>query len=260
MSYKFKTSIANKNNYGKQRKLSAIKYIVVHYTGNDGDSDEGNAKYFKNNIVKASAHYFVDDDSVTQSVYDDYVAFSVGGLKYGNCKQTGGGKYYGICKNANSISVELCDVQKDGISNFSENTLNNAVELIKSLMAKYNVDIDHIIRHFDVTGKVCPKPFIDNAVWNNFKSRLGGNDEMTEAEKAKMQAIDDSLTNLYKIVEDMKNANPIYNTIDDIPEWGKIAVTTAMSKGAITGDGKALNLSYHDLRAIVREYRMGMYN
>ena len=65
MAYTFKTNIANKRNYGGKRNTSAIKYIVIHYTGNDGDSDEANARYFKNNIVKASAHYFVDDDSVS---------------------------------------------------------------------------------------------------------------------------------------------------------------------------------------------------
>lgn len=259
MSYEFKTVIANKSNYGKIRDLSAIKYIVVHYTGNDGDTAEQNAKYFQNNIVSASAHYFIDDDSVTQSVPDNYVAWSVGGSKYADCNRTGGGTYYGKCANSNSISVELCDTQKDGVSNFSEKTTNNAVELIKLLMTKFSVDIDHVIRHFDVTGKTCPKPFIDNSTWNDFKNRLGDN-EMTAEEKAKMQAIDDSLTNLYKIVQEIKNENPTYNTLDDIPDWGKIAVQTAINKGAITGDGNALNITYHDLRAIVREYRMGLYD
>ena len=75
------------------RKTSAIKYIVIHYTANDGDTDEGNGKYFHNSIVKASAHYFVDSDSVTQSVPDDYTAYSVGGSKYGNCKTTGAGSF-----------------------------------------------------------------------------------------------------------------------------------------------------------------------
>ncbi|MEE0840570.1 MAG: N-acetylmuramoyl-L-alanine amidase, partial [Acutalibacteraceae bacterium] len=104
MAYAFKTQIASKNNYGGVRALNKIKYIVIHYTGNDGDTDENNGKYFKNNIVKASAHYFVDDDSVTQSVPDKYVAWSVGGNKYSSCSTTGGGKFYGTVNNTNSIS------------------------------------------------------------------------------------------------------------------------------------------------------------
>ena len=78
MSYVMKEHLANKANYGSKRDLSKIKYLVIHYTSNDGDSDEANGKYFANNVVKASAHYFVDDDSVTHSVPDDYVAYSVG--------------------------------------------------------------------------------------------------------------------------------------------------------------------------------------
>lgn len=156
MAYKLKKYLANKKNYGGKRKTSSIKYIVLHYTGNDGDHDESNAKYFKNNIVKASANYFVDDDSVTQSVPDDCIAWSVGGSKYSNCKSTGGGKYYGKCTNSNSISIELCDAIKNGKVYPSEKTISNAIELTKTLMKKYNIPASRVIRHFDVTGKSCP--------------------------------------------------------------------------------------------------------
>ena len=96
MAYVLKTNLANKGNYGSVRSTSQIKYIVIHYTSNDGDTDENNGTYFKNNDVDSSAHYFVDSDSVTQSVPDNYVAWSVGGSKYSNCSSTGGGKYYNI--------------------------------------------------------------------------------------------------------------------------------------------------------------------
>ena len=86
------SNYAAKGNYGGKRALSDIKYIVIHYTANDGDTAVGNGNYFKNNVVKASAHYFVDDTKIIQSVPDDYVAWSVGGKKYTDCAQTGGGK------------------------------------------------------------------------------------------------------------------------------------------------------------------------
>lgn len=156
MSYVLKKSIANKNNYGSRRSTTKIKYIVIHYTGNDGDTDENNAKYFKNNIVKASAHYFVDDDSVTQSVPDNYIAWSVGGAKYSNCSSTGGGKFHGKCTNTNSISIELCDTVRNGVVYPTKKTIANALELTKKLMAKYNIPKENVIRHFDVTGKSCP--------------------------------------------------------------------------------------------------------
>ena len=156
MSYKLKKKYANKNNYGAKRSTSNIKYIVIHYTANDGDTDEGNANYFASRIIKASAHYFVDDDSVTQSVPDNYVAWSVGGTKYSNCKTTGGGKYYTKCTNSNSISIELCDTKKDGKIYPTKKTIDNAIELTRKLMKQYNIPSTNVIRHFDVTGKTCP--------------------------------------------------------------------------------------------------------
>ncbi len=156
MAYEFKTNIANKANFGANRPVSKIKYIVVHYTGNDGDTDENNGKYFANNIVKASAHYFVDDDSVTQSVPDDFVAWSVGGKKYTDCDKTGGGKYHGKCTNTNSISIELCDDVRNGVVYPSEKTIENALAFTKTLMKKYGIKKENVIRHFDVVGKPCP--------------------------------------------------------------------------------------------------------
>lgn len=172
--YTYKKQLANPSNYGGSRDRSAIKYIVLHYTSNDGDTDEANARYFQTAGRGASAHYFVDDDSVTQSVSDLYVAWSVGGLKWDDCSKTGGGTLYGKASNANSISIELCDTQKDGTVMASEKTLENAVLLIRELMIKYNVPLERVIRHFDVNGKHCPAYFLDSKKWQEFKSRISG--------------------------------------------------------------------------------------
>lgn len=183
------TILANKSNYGNKRNISDIKYLVIHYTANDGDKAINNAKYFKNNIIKASAHYFVSDDGVVQSVQDNYVAWAVGGSKYSNCSTTGGGKYYGKCTNSNSISIELCDCKKDGKSNFTDKTLDTTIELAKDIIKKYNISVENVIRHFDVTGKLCPKPFVeDEKQWNDFKSKL-----VNEQEKALTKINKDSL-------------------------------------------------------------------
>lgn len=155
-----KQKLSTPQNYGGTRKK--IEYIVIHYTGNDGDSDEGNGKYFHNNIVGASAHYFVDGDSVTQSVPDGAVAWTVDGKKYPSCAMSGSGKWYGRCTNNNSISVELCDEVRNGKYDFSKATLDRAVELVRMLMKQYNVPIQNVIQHFDVTGKLCPKSFVED--------------------------------------------------------------------------------------------------
>lgn len=150
-----KTKMAHRNNYGNQRDVSQIEYLVIHYTSNDGDTDEGNGNYFANNIVKASAHYFVDDDSITQAVPDNYVAWAVGGTKYPSCSYTGGGKFYGICTNTNSISIEICDDVKNGVVYPSAKTIENALDLARMIMKQYNIPKERVIRHFDVTGKLC---------------------------------------------------------------------------------------------------------
>lgn len=172
MAYTLKTNYADKSNYGAYRSLSKIKYIVWHYTGNDGDTDEANAKFFKTANRNASAHYFVDDDSVTISVPDTYVAWSVGDARWSNYKSTGGASLYKICTNTNSISIELCDTQKNGTYDISEKTLTNAIELTRNLMEKYNISINNVIRHFDVSGKTCPAYYVNNTEWNKVKMRI----------------------------------------------------------------------------------------
>lgn len=206
MSLNIKVNIANKENYGALRSLSDIKYLVIHYTGNDGDSDESNANYFKNNIVQASAHYFVDDNSITQSVPDHFIAYSVGGHKYPNTK---GAKYYGKCTNNNSINVELCDSIKNGRYDFTENTINLAVKLCQNLMKKYNIPIERVIRHYDVNGKICPKPFVEEeGAWNEFKERLV---EVVETSK---MIVDNKEVVVKRILKDGTN----YIAIRDVAE------------------------------------------
>lgn len=178
-----KTNIANKGNYGGSRSLSAIKYIVIHYTGNDGDTDEANGNYFKNNIVQASAHYFVDDDSITQSVPDNFIAWHCGGGSQGS----GGKTHLGKCFNSNSIGIEICDDVKNGVIYPSAKTIQNALELTEFLMKKYNVPKERIIRHYDVTGKRCPAYWVDNAKWKSeFWNKIQEGDDMTKEEVIKI--------------------------------------------------------------------------
>lgn len=172
MSYTIKTNYADKSNYGSYRATSKIKYIVWHYTANDGDTDESNAKYFKTANIKTSAHYFVDDDSVTISVPDTYVAYSVGGDRYSNYKSTGGATLYNIATNSNTLNIELCDTVKNGKYDVSDKTLENAIQLTRELMKKYNIPISNVIRHFDVTGKSCPAYYVDNTKWNQVKQKI----------------------------------------------------------------------------------------
>ena len=172
MSYTLKDQLANPRNYGGSRAASQIRYLVYHYTGNDGDMAANNAKYFQNNIVKASAHYFVDDTTVWRSVPDLKVAWSVGGSKYANADKTGGGTMYGVITNTNSLSIEMCDTIRNGVYQASEATLANAAALGRALMEKYGIPIENVYRHFDVTGKHCPSYLVNAQKWAEFKKRL----------------------------------------------------------------------------------------
>lgn len=172
MSYTRKEQLANPGNYGGSRNASQIRYLVYHYTGNDGDKAANNAAYFQRNIVKASAHYFVDDTTVYLSVPDLKIAWSVGGSKYANADKTGGGTMYGVITNTNSLSIEMCDTIRNGVYQASEATLANAAALGRALMEKYGIPIENVYRHFDVTGKHCPSYLVSARKWAEFKKRL----------------------------------------------------------------------------------------
>lgn len=164
-----------------------IKYIVIHYTASvssSGKSDESVAAWFARTASKASADFIVDDDSVTQFNGDieNRYTWHCGGSQY--C--TKGGSLYKKCVNANSIGIEICSTNSSNtVKNpndktwyFTDAVLNNAIELVKLLMKKYNIPIENVIRHYDVNGKLCPgiigwnKDSNDESAWLDFKNKL----------------------------------------------------------------------------------------
>ena len=120
-------------------------YVVIHYTGNKTDSARNNAKYFKNGKRHASAHYFVDSAEIVQIVRDSDASWGVG-KKYGNAR------LWGKCTNTNSINIEMCST--NGKIDYA--TMKNTADLVRSLMARYNIPIQNVVRHYDVCAKRCP--------------------------------------------------------------------------------------------------------
>lgn len=162
-------------NYRANGNTSRIKYIVIHYTAGKSDYEGAaydNTKYFKTENRDASAHYFVDcGDTVWQCVEDKHVAWHCGGGLQGS----GGHTFYQKCTNSNSIGVEMVSYCSGGQYYIKEQTLRNTAELVKELMKKYNIPIERVIRHYDVTGKICPAPLVNESEWNRFKNMLGEN-------------------------------------------------------------------------------------
>ncbi len=156
-------------NYRKGR-AQAVSYLVIHYVGATGSARE-NAAYFHTHHARSlnsSAHFFVGHADEGGAVYPSVsvadTAWHVGATRYVHPK----------CRNANSIGVELC-CHRDakGAWYFDPETVAAAQALCRELMAKYHIPRDRVLRHYDVTGKLCPAPFVaDPAAWQAFLAGL----------------------------------------------------------------------------------------
>ena len=168
-----------KVNFTDKNSTKRIKYIVIHYVGATG-SAKANCDYFYSTYRGVSAHYFVGHyGEIWQCVDDADIAWHCG---------TSGTYYHKSCRNSNSIGIELC-CRKDAKGNwyFEEETLAAAVELVQFLMKKYNVPIGNVIRHYDVTHKKCPEPFVRTAAaWSNFKNRIIAANKIEVGDKVKL--------------------------------------------------------------------------
>lgn len=164
-------SSTNYNSYTSRN----VSYIVMHYTGNSKDTAYANANFFQGKNRGASAHFFVDDNNIYQSIALKNLAWHCGGVKtYAHAK----------CRNANSFGIEMCCTA--GNYKISQKTIKNAAYLCANLCKRLgitaeNVDV-FVLRHYDVTHKNCPAQMSDggkgDADWIAFKdlvkSILGG--------------------------------------------------------------------------------------
>ena len=209
----------NAANYGGKREVT--RFIVIHYTSNQGDTAKNNADYFAREEVGASAHFFVDETEIWSSVPEGCVAWHCGAKTY----------RHPDCRNVNSIGVEIC--MNDGQGNVRQGSIATAAELVRYLMQRYGVPVDRVIRHYDVTGKYCPGPMVDDpALWTAFQQSL-------------TQTEDDSVR---------------YKYYDDMPDWAKPTVSKLVKKGYLKGEGGGvLDLTEDILKVFVVNDRAGLY-
>lgn len=131
------------------------EYVVIHYTANPGSTAEQNRNYFENlkdtGETYASAQFVIGlEGEIIQCVPCNEMAYCSNSL------------------NDRCISIEMC--HPDDTGNFNDATYNNCVYLVAQLMNYYHLDMDHLIRHYDVTGKNCPKYFVEHEDrWEVFK-------------------------------------------------------------------------------------------
>ena len=148
------------NSYSRPAiKVDRIKGIVIHYTGNPGSTAMQNRNYFEGlkdtKETSASSHFIVGlEGEIVQCIPTWEVA------------------YASNSRNSDTISIETCHKTEDG--SYTSATYGSLVKLTAWLCKKYDLTEDDLIRHYDITGKNCPKYFVENEdAWNEFKSDVG---------------------------------------------------------------------------------------
>lgn len=132
-----------------------INGIVIHYTANPGATAQQNRDYFEglkdSHITKASSHFIVGlDGEIIQCVPTWEVAYASNN------------------RNSDTVSIECCHPDETG--EFNEATYRSMVKLTAWLCEKFGLTEENVIRHYDVTGKICPKYFVENEdAWARFK-------------------------------------------------------------------------------------------
>ena len=202
-----------------------IEFIVVHYTAGFSSkpgSAINTANWFMNPDCEPSADFIVDDTTIVQYNPDvrNRYCWHCGGDKY----NTKGGRLYGVVTNKNSIGIEVCstnDIRQytnanDSHWSFTKEVVNTLESLVKHLMEEFNIDADHVVRHYDVTGKLCPgikgwnADSGDESKWNEFKSRLGKTKPVTPSTTKPSNKVFGRLTVTYS----GKDGVEVHNTPD----------------------------------------------
>ena len=229
------------------RPNRSLKYIVIHYTAgihSRAGAAANTAQYFATTTVQASADFIVDDATIVQYNPDikNRNTWHCGGSKHNSY----GGSFYGKCTNSNSIGIEVCSsnyAKKVTNANdknwyYTDAAIEQTILLTKYLMETYNIDADHVIRHFDVTGKYCPgiigwnSASGDESKWLAFKARL------TDA--AIIQPIEPNGKEEEEMTQEkfneMMNTWIAEQAKKDASDWSAEAREWAEKNGLISGD------------------------
>lgn len=226
MDIKINEMPAKSLSYGGKRDLSTVRYIAMHYTGNKGDTARNNAKYFAtSNTRQAGAHFFVDKEGdIWNSVPLNRIAWAVGGFY---SKSNGGATYYGKCTNANSVSIELCDLASGKPSWKQMVAVKRLVKYIK----KKCPNAKTVLRHWDVNGKSCPVTMIgkSNEQWKRLRTYItkGYQFKGTVTRKAALRS--SGKVSVKNKIGTRKKGSTVYIT-KIVGNWGRLKKKTADGK------------------------------
>ena len=165
----FDVELLDVNEYSRPGiSLEQINGIVIHYTANPGSTAQNNRDYFEglkdSHETKVSSHFVVGiEGEIVQCIPSSEIA------------------YASNSRNSDTLSIECCHTDKTG--EFTEATYTSLVRLTGWLCYRFNLTSEDVIRHYDVTGKICPKYYVDypNA-WEQFKADVGKQIKTVEQE------------------------------------------------------------------------------
>lgn len=147
------------NEYSRpQIPLEEVNGVVIHYTANPGSDAAGNRNYFEglkdSKITKASSHFIIGlDGTIIQCLPLEEIAYASNE------------------RNADTIAIECCHPDETG--EFTKETYQSLIKLTAWLCGRYNLKKDDIIRHYDVTGKDCPRYYVANEdKWETLKEEV----------------------------------------------------------------------------------------
>ena len=137
------------------KKLEEVKNIVIHYVANPGTTAKQNRDYFNNDDTKVSSHFVVGlEGEVIQCIPLDEISSATND------------------RNVDTVSIEVCHPDESG--KFADATYESVVKLTAWLCKKYNLTQNDVIRHYDVTGKDCPKYYVEHpAAWKQLQEDIG---------------------------------------------------------------------------------------
>ena len=231
---------AHRKNYVPgNRTPEDVIFIVVHYDAGKKATARNNVDAFTHLLTGTSAHYFVDENEVAMSVLPRHKAQHCGGERYNNGAPA---PFHGKCTNSNSIGVELCSDFVNGKYYITKATEDRGAEFVADLMKEWGVPLSRVVRHYDVTGKHCPMPYVEEKAWDTFKAKVWAayNREAIEKE-----------------VETIMT----YEKVTDIPAGEmRETVQNLVDMGIIKGSGKGLGLTHDMVRVIVFMERRFQYH
>lgn len=157
----FEVNLLDVNEYSRPGiPLKKIKGIVVHYTANPGSTAAENRNYFEglkdSHETKVSSHFVIGiEGEIVQCIPSSEIA------------------YASNSRNDDTLSIECC--HKDETGEFTEATYDSLVKLVGWLCYRFGLESSDVIRHYDVTEKICPKYFVDHPdAWEQFKKDVDG--------------------------------------------------------------------------------------